>query len=96
MTFVNLLFFLINIDFPISTAVNEQFEPAIAFANNQYYVFWVDYREQFTIRSIYGARVTTEGAVLDPEGKLIFMSRTEAVDVAYDGGNFLVALQDSC
>ena len=93
---MHLLIFLISIDFPISTAINDQFEPAIAFANNQYYVFWVDYRALFTARAIYGARVTTEGEVLDPEGKLIFMSRTEAVDVAYDGSNFLVALQDSC
>lgn len=96
MYFIHLIYFIIGSDFPISTVINDQFEPVAIYVNSQYNVFWVDYRWPSTNRAIYGARVTDDGSVLDPKGELIFMSRTEAVDVAFDGVNFLVVLEDSC
>jgi len=88
-------FFLGNA-FPVSTAVNEQLYPSVVFAGGQSYVFWVDLRHYPPDRSIYAARVTTDGTVLDPGGCEILRGRCEWADAAFDGGNFMVALQDSC
>ncbi len=95
MSILQLIFFIINIDFPISAAFEDQFDPAVIFANDQYNVFWVDHR-YYPERSIFGARVTLEGVVVDRDGKLLFKDNAEEIDVAYDGMNFLVVLQDSC
>ncbi|MCK4250141.1 hypothetical protein KAX97_01745 [candidate division WOR-3 bacterium] len=87
---------LIGRDFPISTAYEAQYYPVVIFANDQYYVFWEDYRLYYSDKSIYAARVTTDGTVIDPDGKLILSDRTVIADIAFDGVNFLVAIQDSC
>ena len=41
-------------------------------------------------------RISDEGLLLDPEGVVVMRDRTMNVDVAYDGTNFLVVVQDSC
>jgi len=87
---------LIGRDFPISTTYEAQYYPAVIFANDQYYVFWEDYRLYYSDKAIYAARVTTYGTVIDPDGKLILLDRTVMADVAFDGVNFLVTIQDSC
>ena len=86
-------------EFPICTAADNQYYPCAIYANDQYYVFWPDYRYDAvdSSQSIFGARVSTSGTVLDPDGKLLYRHRTgEAPAVAYDGTNFLVVFRDSC
>jgi hypothetical protein len=57
----------------ISTESEWQTQPAIAFADTTFLVTWVDERSAI-VQEIYGARVTTQGTVLDPAGILIATS----------------------
>ncbi|MGB9721010.1 MAG: hypothetical protein ACPL28_05980 [bacterium] len=86
-------------NFAICTDTSQQYYATTIFANSQYYVFWADYRYYSSqgLYSLYGARVTSAGTVLDPNGKLLF-KRQAAYEprVAFDGTNFLVAIRDSC
>lgn len=85
-------------DFPICQAVDVQATPEIIFADSLFYVFWADFRySSVDTYSVYGARVTADGTVLDPDGKMIFANKTETRPAAaFDGMNLLVVLQDSC
>lgn len=88
---------LFGADFDVCNATLYQYYPASIFANSQYYVFWADYRYYSPDYSLFGARVSATGTVLDPNGKVIFRRQTAyAPSVAYDGTNFLVAGRDSC
>ncbi|UCG93013.1 MAG: hypothetical protein JSV97_04725 [candidate division WOR-3 bacterium] len=100
MTYVLMLSLVLpGADFPICTAADAQYSPCAIYANDQYYVFWVDYR-YYSIdssQSLFGARVSTSGTVLDPDGNLLYNNRVGYVPaVAYDGTNFLVVFRDSC
>jgi hypothetical protein len=78
----------------VSSAPDFQWVPAVAFGGSECFVTWQDRR--FGASSgwtIYGARVTTSGTLLDSSGILIQRHRgyndiTPAV--AFDGTNFLV------
>jgi hypothetical protein len=86
-------------DFPICTAADNQFFPCAIYVNDQYYVFWADYRyyDFDSSQSVFGARVSTSGTVIDPDGKLLYRHRTGYAPAAsYDGTNFLVVFRDSC
>lgn len=100
MSCVLLLSLLVPVaDFPICTAADEQFEPCAMYVNDQYYVFWSDYRYESadSSQAIFGARVSASGTVLDPDGKLLYRHRAgEGPVTAYDGTNFLVVFRDSC
>ena len=87
---------MLNTDFPISTAYEDQYYPVVLFVDSLYYVFWQDMRLYSPTRSTYGARVTTTGQVLDPNAKPILQDRTEKCDAGFDGTNFLIVVQDSC
>lgn len=94
-----LLLTLIGADFPVSTASRDQSLPVVTFANDQYYAFWIDNRFELedTTYAVFGSRVTPAGAVLDPEGRLIFRWKTQYdFSVATDGMELMVALEDSC
>jgi hypothetical protein len=90
-----LIVLIVGSDFPINVEFGSQQYPVVLFANNQYYVFWADMRF-YPDLSIYSARVTTAGMVLDPTGKLVIRDKAVKCDLSYDGSNFLVVLQDSC
>jgi hypothetical protein len=85
-------------DFPICQAGDVQATPEIIFADSLFYVFWSDFRcSSVDTYSVYGARVTVDGTVLDPDGKRIFANKAETRPAAaFDGTNLLVVLQDSC
>lgn len=93
---VAFVLFLLSADFPISTAPNYTGYPSVCYANNQYYVFWIDQRE-YPNMSIYGARVTETGFVLDPNGVELYTdSAGYRCSVAFDDTNFLVVTRDHC
>ncbi|MGD8979400.1 MAG: hypothetical protein PVH23_04970 [candidate division WOR-3 bacterium] len=93
---VALIFALVCSDFPISTAPNYTGYPSVCYANDQFYVFWIDQRN-LPLRSLYGARVTTDGAVLDPDGHELYTdSAGYSCDVAFDGTNLLAVTRNHC
>lgn len=99
MLYLSLTMLVVNrTDFPICQAANAQATPEVLFADSLFYVFWTDFRSSVAdTYAIYGARVTANGSVLDPNGKRIFANKAETRPAAaYDGNNILVVLQDSC
>ena len=80
--------------FAISQADMEQWHPAVGFDGTNYLVVWEDYRGDYA--DIYGARVTRQGAVLDPQGIAISPGVLDQLDpaLAFDGSNFFVAWTD--
>ena len=90
---------VLGADFPICTAIDVQAYPCAIYANNQYYAFWIDdrYYSADSTHAVFGARISTNGTVIDPDGKMLFERQAGfATDVAYDGTNFLVVFRDSC
>ncbi|HEX5010672.1 MAG TPA: hypothetical protein VFY71_09735 [Planctomycetota bacterium] len=86
----------------VSAAAYEQQRPALAWDGEQYFVVWQDTRatqdDLFDKRTdIYAARVTADGAVLDPAGQAL---ATDAVPEAWPAvaplgvGSVLVAWSD--
>ena len=91
-----LIFVLLSADFPICTAANFNGYPTIYYADDQYYVFWVDQR-LLPNMSIFGARVAKDGTVLDPDGIEVYTdSAGYDCNVAFDGTNFLVVTRNHC
>jgi large repetitive protein len=80
----------------VSLAANDQQSPAIAFDGTNFLVAWQDYRDGSGFTDIYGARVSPEGAVLDPTGFVISHAADDQRDPAlvFDGANFLVVWDD--
>jgi hypothetical protein len=91
---------------PISTAPMSQTGPSLAFDGSNYFVVWTDTRPAAAAPSrpghsgccsIYGARVSSAGAVLDPAGIRISIgvAGLEGPGLAFDGTNYLVAWEDT-
>ncbi len=77
---------------PISTPGQEQTSPAVASDGTGYLVVWQDDRSD-DLGDIYGARMTSQGIVLDTAGFVIAQG-TDIQDqpvLCSDGSNFLVA-----
>jgi hypothetical protein len=90
------VFALFSSDFPINTAPSYTGYPSVCYANEQFYVFWIDQR-QLPLRSLYGARVSVDGTVLDPAGRELYTdSAGYNCDVAFDGTNFLAVTRNHC
>jgi alpha-tubulin suppressor-like RCC1 family protein len=78
---------------PICTDARQQTFPRVAFNGNEFLVVWEDERESgtnFLLFQIYGARVTTDGRVLDTNGFKITANQTNRTGpaVASDGNGF--------
>lgn len=82
----------------ISTSANNQQEPSIAFGNSSYMIVWTDDRHDPYDYDIYGARVLSNGTVIDPAGSIIStraISYTQSSSaVAFDGTNYLAVWAD--
>jgi hypothetical protein len=82
--------------FAISQEETFQWPPALAFDGANFLVVWEDGRDLSGYTDIYGARVTPQGAVLDPQGFCISQAADNQSSPAlgFDGANFLVAWTD--
>ncbi len=82
----------------ISTvAGSDETSPAVAWDGTNYLVVWDDKRDADPyMKDIYGARVGTDGAVLDPGGFLISgaLRNQESPSVAWNGQSYLVTFTD--
>jgi len=91
---LSLCVMLIAGDFPICDHEAFQYNPSVIFVDSIYYVFWSDLRYP---ASIFAARVTPDGVVIDTSGRFLFHGNpTFGARVAYDGQNFLAVFRDSC
>ncbi len=82
----------------ISGAPDSQLSPALAFDGANFLVVWQDDRGgggYYT--DVYGARVTPEGTVVDPQGFIITQAARDQLTpaLAFDGANFLVVWEDN-
>lgn len=97
MILASMVLLLLQADFPICNAGDHQHTPVVLYENNQYYVFWQDCRyfaSQYKY-ALFAARVSKNGSVIDPQGKMIYSDSAAPIfDAAYDGSNFLVVFRD--
>ena len=80
---------------PVTTAAGEQTAADVAFDGTNYLVTWTD-SSSINGTDVVGARVTTGGTVLDPNGIPISnpANDQESAAVAFDGTNYLVTWED--
>ncbi len=79
---------------PVNSSSKDQASPAITFDGVNYFIVWQDRRDG-DFWNIYGARVTPEGEVLDPEGIKIPYSEDSPLDrwrpvLSWNGEYYLV------
>ena len=79
---------------PISTAVDSQKSPSVAFGGGNYLVFWQS--GDTMSYDIYATRVSPSGTVLDPSGIPICTATDNqcAPSVAFDGINYVIVWDD--
>ncbi len=80
----------------ITTAIDQQWHPSVAFDGTNYLVVWEDQRNA-SFSDAYGARVNQSGIVMDSNGIAISTAeyRQSRPTVAFDGENYFVVWQDS-
>jgi hypothetical protein len=79
----------------ITQAAREELAPAVAFDNANFLVAWEDHRGG-GYSDVYGARVTPDGTVLDPQGFVITQAANDQLSpaIGFDGANFLAVWED--
>ena len=88
--------FCLNADFLVCSEEGYQYEPEIGFDGTNFFVVWNDGRGNGS--SIYGARITQSGTVLDQGGfKLLNEDDLQSSPcVAFDSTNYIVTWQYGC
>ena len=84
--------------FPISSPVNANYLPRIAYSGSDYLVVWAWNNQNYTAGlDIYGTLVDTSGNVLQPDGIKICINEGHQFypSVASDGSNYLVVWEDN-
>lgn len=76
----------------ISDAYDWQWYPSSVYKNGYHFVVWSDQRNG--LMNIYGARVTPEGNVVDPDGIMISSYNSWFPSVSADADNYFVAWHD--
>ena len=82
---------------PISTAPYDQLFPSVVWNGETWLVVWDDAREKGDLDDVYAARVTPEGAVLDPDGRRL--ARGEGLyghSVVWTGSEYIVTWSLGC
>ena len=81
----------------IATAGHHQRQPAVAFDGTNFLVVWTDFGAGPGNANICGARVTPDGAVLEPAGFVISgaTGNQASASAAFSGVNFLVVWEDA-
>ncbi|MDH5186581.1 MAG: T9SS type A sorting domain-containing protein [candidate division WOR-3 bacterium] len=76
-----------------TTSVGNKYLPSVVWAGANYFVVWQDRRFD---EDIFGARVTNEGIILDPDGILLSLGTNKQTQpqMAFDGTNYLVVWGD--
>ncbi|MCR4424175.1 MAG: T9SS type A sorting domain-containing protein [candidate division WOR-3 bacterium] len=79
----------------ISTGEGNRLFPSIASDGNNYFVVWMDDRNNDWLFDIYGARVSSSGVVLDPDGIRISYGGDHLYpSIAFGGTNYFIAWSD--
>lgn len=79
---------------PISTAPNSQTSAKLSWDGQNFFVVWNDKRNEED--GIYGARISPDGQLLDPNGILIYSENNQYFhDIAWNGEEFLVVWDQS-
>ncbi len=83
-------------EFIISDEPDVQRSPSVAFDGTNFLVVWCDSRKGFDSLDIYGARVSSDGVVLDSAGiRICGVDNYQASpSVAFDGSNYIVVWED--
>jgi hypothetical protein len=81
----------------VCAAPGDQRTPVVTSNGSGYFVAWSDARNRSALPSVYGARVTSEGAVLEPDGVPLSRLPNEQTNpvVAWNGRHHLVAWVDA-
>ena len=82
--------------FAISSAIDDQTFPSVAYGGGNFLVVWQDNRFHSYYSDIYAARVTSKGEVLDKNGIAISTAtyQQETPKVLFDGKQFFVVWTD--
>lgn len=68
-----------------------QYWTSVAFDDSNFFVVWMDARNG-TNYAVYGARVSSDGVLLDPGGILIYPYATHP-SISFDGTNYLIVYE---
>jgi hypothetical protein len=84
----------------VSKQDGDQWQPTVAYLDNQFIIGWSDTRDLATDTStnIYACRVTTNGTILDTNGILIAYGRQEQLvpKVCASNSDWLFIWQEGC
>jgi hypothetical protein len=83
--------------FSVCMASGDQRESKVSYGNGYFLVLWEDERSyDSTGYDIYGSRITSTGAVLDPDGKRIasFPHQERACNLTWDGEDFFAVWEE--
>jgi hypothetical protein len=81
-------------DFAICDHPQYQANPSVIYAHGVYNVFWLDHRIP---TSIFAARVTTGGILIDTTARFIYAGLpADDIRIAADGQQLLVVFREGC